>query len=72
MERELEKPCVIEAIRRINPSAHREWLESFTAPDLHQYLDRLEKTLESRNARRTPARPARRPGARARVRHEDT
>ncbi len=51
------KPQIIEAIREINPTAKRPWLENFTVADLGQYLEHLQLTLEPRG--RDAARPRR-------------
>lgn len=67
------KPQIIQAIRELNPTAKRPWLEKFTVGDLGQYLDHLQLALEPRGSRSTLARtgipPAttgsRRPGRRA-------
>lgn len=40
----IPKPKVIEAIQLINPSAKRDWLDSFRTRSLRRYLDRLELT----------------------------
>ncbi len=42
------KPQIIEAIREINPTAKRPWLERFTVGDLGRYLEHLQVTLEPR------------------------
>ncbi len=42
------KPQIIEAIRQLNPTAKRPWLEKFTVWDLDRYLDHLQLTLEPR------------------------
>ncbi len=47
------KPQIIEAIREINPTAKRPWLEKFTVGDLDRYLDQLQLTLEPRGSRNT-------------------
>ncbi len=50
------KPQIIEAIRELNPTAKRPWLEKFTVGDLGRYLDHLQLALEPRGSRRTLAR----------------
>ncbi len=47
------KPQIIEAIREINPTAKRPWLEKFTEGDLDLYLDHLQLTQEPRGTRST-------------------
>ncbi len=47
------KPQIIEAIREINTTAKRPWLEKFTVGDLGRYLDHLQLTLEPRGSRST-------------------
>ena len=44
----LDKAKIIDAIREINVSAARDWLDRFEAPALHHYLDHLQRTLEPR------------------------
>ena len=44
----LEKAKIIDAIREINVSAARDWLDKFDAPALHHYLDHLQRTIEPR------------------------
>ncbi len=47
------KPQIIQAIRELNPTAKRPWLEKFTVGDLGQYLDHLQLALEPRGSRST-------------------
>ncbi len=49
------KPQIIQAIRELNPTAKRPWLEKFTVGDLGQYLEHLQLTLEPRGPRNTGA-----------------
>jgi hypothetical protein len=49
----IKKPKVIDAIQSINPSARRDWLDSFATSALRRYLDRLELTLGPRDRQST-------------------
>jgi len=44
----IEKARLIEGIRQINPSARREWLETFDSTALSHYLDHLQRCIEPR------------------------
>ncbi len=56
------KPQIIEAIRQLNPTAKRPWLEKFTVGDLGRYLDHLQLTLEPRGSRSPGGQRRRQPG----------
>ena len=44
----MSKTQIIEAIRRINPTAGLDWLAAFDAAALRRYLDHLELALAPR------------------------
>ena len=56
------KPQIIQAIRELNPTAKRPWLEKFTVGDLGQYLDHLQLALGPRGSQSTVGQSRRYPG----------